>query len=187
MLETRMEMPLLPGWCGLHLLDARAGPGSTAPSLSGERLVRRWPVERRHRLLVQPKIGRELSAMMIEVIERAESHGLVPGFVGELLAIEQQVPPGLLEPFTGRCLKGGPRLRDCLVEGAHQLVRRREGLGRVLARRSEVELVLCQHRHDPAGHDGYQPGERAERHGLLVRLPVVLPFGDALQRPSRAY
>jgi uncharacterized membrane protein YeaQ/YmgE (transglycosylase-associated protein family) len=50
----------------------------------------------------------------------------------------------------------------------------------------DVELVHVDHHVEPRRNVGDDGGERAQRHGLIVRLPVVLAFGNAFQSFANA-
>ena len=74
--------------------------------------------------------------------------------------------------------------RDRLVVRRHQLRRRAKrllvdiGFAR---RRIQLQIVLVHDEPDPSRDGRDEMGEPAERHGLLVRLPIVPAFRDPLQ------
>src|SRR4029077_1117796 len=53
-------------------------------------------------------------------------------------------------------------------------------------RRLQIEFVQPDHGYDPCGHRGDQRCKIAQRHRFVVWLPVIVPFGDSLQRQPRA-
>lgn len=106
------------------------------------------------------------------------------GGVGDELVAEAELPRGG-QAFIAGGSEGGAALGGGLVEllegvlagGEVECHVRAGGVGHVHA--VVFEDVVAEHEDGGAVH-----GEFAERHGLVVTLPVVLAFGDAFERAA---
>src|SRR4051812_44601988 len=114
--------------------------------------------------------------MMQDVVEdESAHHGRARAFKYHAVATAQA--PLLERAPVIHALQALDSVRDVLVELLKNLrdARRVEGL--VLSRR-EVERVRAKHGAEQARQLRDVAREAAECHGLLVRLPVKLVFGD---------
>src|SRR5438105_2453762 len=64
-------------------------------------IVRRWPVNRRNRLVVEPQIHGQLPPMMSEMVQRVAEHDMARRF-HHLFSVGQQPPARRLEEIVVR-------------------------------------------------------------------------------------
>src|SRR2546425_1353384 len=124
--------------------------------------------------------------MMRQVRERV-THGDVARLLAHDAAGDEQ-PPWLHQLFIGGLRERVARLRDALVHRLNQLaaVAQRTLVDVRPARRIQIQLVAVDDQREPGRHSRDEHGETAERHRFVVRLPVIMPFGHALERPACA-
>src|SRR5690348_7986396 len=151
-------------------------------------LVRRRPVNRRQRHIIQAQINSQLRSVMNQVVHHESAQH------GDLRQREQRLPAGDERPRLHQLLVARARNRrasrcHALVEFFEELLPRSH-LQRHLLRRAAGRMDFKRVQQDrffrPAGNFRHVTRQPPERHGFHVRLEVRLSFRHALQRFSRA-
>ena len=136
-------------------------------------IVRRWPIDRRNRHIVQPQIHRQLCAMMCQVRERVSYHNMTR-LLTHHIAPNQQTP-GLLQMFLIRILQRLASLCGSFIERLHQFRRSAQRFLLELAAsgRIQIQIILVDDQRKPQGICATSPP--------ICRAPLI--YRAASNRP----
>ena len=98
-------------------------------------------------------------------------------------AMAGEEPPAGVQMLLVRALEGAFGAGEALIQQFDELGACFHGAGAklVACRIFEVQLIAFDHEGDPGRHRGNERGKISQRHGLLVRFPVIAPLGHAVE------
>src|SRR5258707_2298380 len=153
------------------------GAGSGSLVFVGAGAVKAWDGD-----IQQAEVDAELGTMVNQMVHHHAANTSYARHGEDLLTTGEQLPT--LEHFLiAHGSERGARLRGFLVEHGKNILAV-FSFGRLVRRavhRSIVELLRIDGHGGPSGQRRDVPGQPADRSGFIVRFPVPLLVGDALE------